>query len=114
MNGNTGYRRLAAEFGPEARFEVRPEPAAPFRALAEDKLERLKERLLRERLNEPAGARYHGHFRRAANDAAALAWINPYPLLVFPGLFEEKAAAAVRHAHRQVIVRQRSLELLAA
>jgi len=29
------------------------------------------------------------------NEAAALAWITPYPALVFPGLFEEKAEAAL-------------------
>jgi len=39
--------------------------------------------------------------RHAANEAAALAWAALYPLLVFPVLFEEKTATAVRHAERQ-------------
>lgn len=32
--------------------------------------------------------------RRAANEAAALALVTPFPLLVFPGLFQEKADKA--------------------
>jgi hypothetical protein len=52
--------------------------------------------------------------RRAANDAAALAWDTLYPLLVFPVLFEEKIEAALRHATRQACIRERSRELLAA
>jgi hypothetical protein len=51
--------------------------------------------------------------RRAANDAAALAWATLYPLLVFPVLFEEKIAAALRQAERQARIFKRSRELLA-
>ena len=51
--------------------------------------------------------------RRAANEAAALAWVTPYPLLFFPVLFEEKANAELRVALRQQQIRQRSGELLA-
>ena len=48
-----------------------------------------------------------------ANEAAAVAWVTAYPLLVFPGLFEEKAVVAMAHAARQDWVFQRSRELLA-
>ena len=51
--------------------------------------------------------------RSAANEAAALAWVTPYPLLVFPTLFEEKAAFAVKLAEKQEEVLDRSRELLA-
>jgi hypothetical protein len=51
--------------------------------------------------------------RRAANDAAALAWATLYPLLVFPVLFEEQTRAALRQAERQARIFESSRELLA-
>ena len=109
---NANYRRVPARFAPETRFEVRPAPPAPFRATQENELERLKNRLLREYLDEAAEPRINANVRRAANEAAALAWVSPYPLLVFPDLFAEKAAAALHQADRQRTIRQRSLQLL--
>jgi hypothetical protein len=50
--------------------------------------------------------------RRAANEAAALAWFTPFPLLFFPALLEEKARAALRQGARQRCVRNRSETLL--
>jgi hypothetical protein len=111
---NANYRRVPTRFGPEARFELRPAPPAPFRAAHENEFERLKERLLAERLDGIWDADLNSHLRWAANEAAALAWVTPYPLLVFPTLFEEKTAAALRRAERQVAIRERSRELLAA
>jgi hypothetical protein len=105
--------RLVPEFGPEARFEVRPAAVAPFRALYETAFERLKQELLEERLGEVWKAEQNSWVRRAANEAAALAWVTPYPLLVFPGLFEEKANAALVYAERQEQVRGASHDLLA-
>lgn len=110
MNAND--RRVPTRFGPETRFEVRPVPPAPFRALNEDGLERLKGRLLREVLWEAGAPKFAEGLRHAANEAAALAWVTPYPLLVFPGLFEEKAGAALLRVKRQERVRLRSQELL--
>ena|ERR1043166_8648203 len=106
------YKRVVTRFGPETRFEVKPVPAAPFRALQESHFERLKSRLLAEELTavwEPTG---NSWVRRAANEAAALAWVTSYPLLVFPLLFQEKAAEALRFAEQQESVRERSLGLL--
>ena len=105
--------RLVPEFGPEARFEVRPAEVAPFRAVYETAFERLKQELLEERLGEVWKAEQNSWLRRAANEAAALAWVTPYPLLVFPALFEEKANAAVLYAERQEQVRGASRDLLA-
>ena len=110
---NADYRRVPTEFGPETRFEVEPTPAAPFRAVQENYFERLKSRLLAERLEQTWEPEVNSQLRRAANEAAALAWVTPYPLLVFPTLFEEKAEAAARFAERQAQVLQRSRELLA-
>ena len=112
MNMNANYRRVPTRFEPETGFEVRLAPPAPFRAWQEAQLERLKTRLLAERLAVGWEPQSDGQLRRAANEAAALAWVTPYPLLVFPVLFEEKAAAALLQAERQEQIRQSSRELL--
>ena len=109
----TNYKRVPTRFAPETRFEIKAEPAAPFRALQESEFEKLKLQLLEERLAEQPDAALNSYLRRAANEAASLAWVTAYPLLVFPTLFEEKANAASAQAQRQERVRQRSLELLA-
>jgi hypothetical protein len=110
----TNYRRVLTQFGPETRFEVTPAPPAPFRATQETGLEQLKKRLLSRWLNGLTEPELNAYVRRAANEAAALAWVTPYPLLMFPALFEEKAQTALLQAERQANVRQRSSRLLAA
>lgn len=107
-------RRLNTEFGPETRFEVRPVPPAPFRAVLEDEFERLNARLLRERLVDPRTARLGGELRRAANEAAGLAWATAFPLLFFPALFEEKVRTALKRAARQEAIRLETRDLVAA
>jgi len=109
---NANYKRVRARFGPETRFEVKPGPAAPFRAALESEFAKLKNGLLLTRLDETPGAELNSRLRRAANEAAALAWVTPFPLLVFPVLFEEKAQAALLQAARQEEVRERSRALL--
>lgn len=106
-------RVLRTKFGPETRFEVNPLPAAPFRAGYEDELEQLKNRLLAEKLGEAWGMDENSQVRRAANEAAALAWLTKYPLLVFPILFEEKVDSGLARAEQQDRVRRISRELLA-
>jgi hypothetical protein len=104
--------RVPTEFGPETRFELRPMPPVPFRTTRETEFERLKTRLLAKQL---AGTKpeLNAPLRRAANEAAALAWVTFYPLLVFPLLFEEKTAVALRQAQRQARIYADSRELLA-
>jgi hypothetical protein len=109
---NANYRRVPTKFAPETRFEVKPVPPATFRATQETELERLKNRLLLQILND-ANPEFNGYVRHAANEAAALAWVTPFPLLVFPELFEEKTEIALLQAEKQISVRERSLELLA-
>ncbi|HEV2327186.1 MAG TPA: hypothetical protein VGY56_00175 [Verrucomicrobiae bacterium] len=108
---NTKKIALEAEFGAETRFEL--QPVDTFRAIHENEFERLKARLLAIRQQE-AGAKWEAPLRDAANEAAALAWTTPAPLLVFPVLFEEKAAAAVLQNRRQARILKKSRELLAA
>jgi len=113
-NMNAEYRSVPTRFGPETGFEVKPVPPAPFRARQENELERLKARLLSERLEALGDPEVGGQLRRAANEAAALAWVTRYPVLFFPVLFEEKTETALLRAERQEQVLQRSRGLLAA
>jgi hypothetical protein len=111
---NTNETKVRATFAPETRFEVQASPPAPFRATHETEFEQLKERLLNEQLGANPDPALNAPLRRAANEAAALAWISFYPLLVFPSLFEEKTKLALRHAKRQARILDVNRELLAA
>ena len=111
---NTEKNRVNAEFAPEIRFAVRTTNTAPFRAALENDFERLKHRLLARQLETLERPELNTTIRRAANEAAALAWVTFYPLLVFPALFEEKTAAAVRQAERQARIYAHSREIYAA
>jgi hypothetical protein len=104
--------KLAARFRAETRFAVTPTAAVPFRGTQETALDRLKGRLLQQLLTETTDADYYAPLRRAANDAASLAWLTPYPLLFFPALLEEKAQTARRQETKQKQVRRRSPRLL--
>jgi hypothetical protein len=104
---------VPTEFSPETRFELRPAPPAPFRATQETEFERLKDLLLAQKLATAAKPGLNPLLRRAANEAAAIAWVTQFPLLVFPVLFEEKTAIAVRQAERQARVYVDSRELIA-
>lgn len=110
MNRN----RVLTVFGPETRFEVTPVPPAPFRAVLENEFERLNNRLLREGLARAATAREGAELRRAANEAAGLAWETGMPLLFFPALFEEKVRLAMRRTRRQLAILAETRELIAA
>ena len=112
-NMNPTERRGPPRFGPESRFDLRPAPVAPFRATEENELERLKNRLLRNELARATVPELNARLRRAANEAAALAWFTAVPLLIFPALFEEKARTVFSQAARQYKIRERSRELLA-
>ena len=102
-------KRVPTEFAPETRFAVNPVPAAPFRYTAETELERLKDLLLREWLNAAPDPALYAPLRRASNEATALAWTTPYPLLVLPELFREKAEAAKRYTRKQAALIKRCL-----
>ena len=110
---NKNQTRAPTRFVPETRFELRPAPPAPFRATRENEFERLKNQLLAQQLAEIPAPELNTPLRHAANEAAALAWVTLYPLLVFPVLFEEKTATAVRQAKRQARIFKNSRERLA-
>ena len=104
---------LPTRFEPETRFDVPPASPVPFRGTRETELEQLKNRLLRQALESTAEAQFYAPLRRAANEAAAMAWMTPFPLLFLPALFEEKMAAARRQFDRAQAVRVRSRRILA-
>jgi hypothetical protein len=110
---NANYRKVVTDFGPETRFTVTPFPAAPFRATVETAFERLKNQLLLERLKQLADPKLNSQVRRIANEAAELAWVTAYPLLVFPGLFQEKTDSVLDGADQHDITSYRA-ELLGA
>jgi hypothetical protein len=112
QNMNKNQTRVATRFAPETRFELQAGPPLPFRATQENEFERLKSRLLTTQLAGLAKPELNTPLRRAANEAAALAWVTYYPLLVFPVLFEEKAATAVHRTERQARIYAASRELL--
>jgi hypothetical protein len=71
-------------------------------------LDELKARLLRQLLAPVVESELNTALKRAANEAASVAWFTPFPLLFFPTLLEEKAANARRQRERQREIRQRS------
>src|SRR5437763_830662 len=111
---NTTYRKVPTRFSRPTRFAVQPTQVAPFRAVKEARFEQLKRRLLLTKLDQLPDTRTNAQLRRAANDAAALAWLTPYPTLLFPVLFDEKARTGLDYARRQRRVRERSPRFLAA
>jgi len=100
---------LRARFAREVRFGVK---TTPSRWQETSELELLKQRLLQQLLEETMDAEENLLLRRAANDAAALAWSTAHPVLLFPELFREKAQAARLQRERQGRIRRRSRILL--
>ena len=105
-------QRVPTRFAPETRFELAPQFAQPFRAVQETEFEKLKGRLLRRLLDDAVQPELNAPLRRAANDAAALAWTTAFPLLFFPLLLEEKARRARLQLQKQTQVRLRSETIL--
>ncbi len=87
MNKNKTF--VPTKFGAETRFELRATPPAPFRATQETEFERLKNQLLAAQL-VAASPELNVPLRRAANDAAALAWATVFPLAGVPGAVRGK------------------------
>jgi hypothetical protein len=99
--------QLPVRFASPTAFSVSM-PAAPSGSLDNGALERFKCRLLEPILENRCGQTLESMMRHAANEAAALAWTTPFPLLVLPGLLEEKVNAVWRRELRQRHVYSRS------
>lgn len=105
--GRTAFR-VPTQFGPEVEFELTPVAQAQARQKVQTEFAALQERLLTASLRSLASGRLRASMRSAATEAAAIAWSTPYPLLVMPLLFEEKAGAARSRTRRQRQIRARS------
>jgi hypothetical protein len=103
---------IAAEFEPASRLDLGPGSAGRFQASVIAALEELKQRLLLETARARSDSATFSCLRRAAEEAASLAWTTPFPLLVLPELFAEKASEACSRSQRQRDIRQRSLGLI--
>ena len=108
----TKRKTLWTRFDPGARFDVSSVAAVPFRGTGETELEQFKHQLLQSALREAPGPELYAPLRRAANEAAAAAWMTPFPMLVLPVLFDEKSASARRSFERAQSVRARSQRIL--
>jgi hypothetical protein len=101
---------LQTRFWRETCFEVCPIITAPFRGPLETRLEELKLHLLDNELRGTRNAELYSKLSWAAQEAASLAWMTPFPLLVLPELFREKIGAARKHwAKQQRILRDRQM-----
>ncbi|MGE4182584.1 MAG: hypothetical protein AB7J34_22390 [Limisphaerales bacterium] len=95
------------------RLGRRPSRVLPLNRSPQDRaLARLRGRLLRPLLAGTNNPRLQAGFRRAASEAESLAWLTPFPLLVLPGLLEEKIRHARLYAIRQAEVHESSPEWL--
>jgi len=109
----TRNNTVPMEFGPNTRFVPPIVTAVPnYRGTVEVELEKLKERLLATELARTLSLDANVLLRRAANEAVALVWLTPYPLLLLPVLFDEKARAARKAVSRQALIRERNSDLL--
>ena len=72
----------------------------------------MKDELLNELLEETETLDLHPRFKQAANEAAGLAWMTEFPLLVYPELFEEiaKRERARQNRQRQILAQTEHLQ----
>lgn len=97
--------KLIPTFGVDTHFDVAPIPPAPFRALQNTEFDRLKTRLLTEELEQRPDPSLVTPVRQAVNEAAGVAWLTQFPLLVFPTLAGELVTQAARRECKQRQVR---------
>jgi len=117
--------KLPARFGRERSFRLKLKPASTVRGYrermakvanetapaptltnlargtTENELDRLTSRLMRPILEQANDLALLDSLRRAANEAAAEAWLTPFPLLFLPALLEEKTNKASSQVARQ-------------
>jgi len=95
--------RKATEDGGEASAVS---SSVPTRGPIELQLNQLKEHLLSRRIRLVTDLKLAESLSWAANEAAALAWFTHCPMLVLPGLLEEKIAVALQWGEKQARLRR--------
>ena len=106
------YEKLKSRFEPDPRVGLDHEIIVPSKERLDARLEAFKNRLLKRFLDEAPAVAFRAPLRRAANEAAALVWLTPYPLLLLPALMEEKARIACEQATLQKQIKLRSQEMI--
>lgn len=99
---------VPANFAPPVAFEVDPEPPLPNPEEAKEQFVELRERLVSEALASTPVLNLKRFVQLAGDEAAALAVAAGFPLLTFPGLFNELVQKVRLHQKRQEEVRLRS------
>ena len=110
----TAVNTLPAEFAPEVKFEVRPNPFRTEKMLEIARLEQLKLKLVAEWMRKTRNPETYSTIRQAANEAVSLAWLSGLPLLMLPELLHEKVGTALNRQARQKQILLRSSHLLRA
>lgn len=109
MKTNLAKKKVPARFRRETYFEIAPRFDSLAASDAErGKFEKLKSTLLKPVLDDTLSPALRKQLRLAANEAAAVAWTTPFPLLVLPVLLEEKAEEVQEYVRRQEQVQQAS------
>ena len=106
------YNLRPTEVAPLNRFDEGAAPTAPTRGDTENELEQFKDRLFAQLALGNAPDTLRTTLRQAADEAAALVWLTPYPLLLLPALLEEKTQVARQKVALQARIRRQSSELL--
>ena len=101
----TDTNMMLADVRLESYFEENPLPSMAQRGMIEAQLDQLKDQLLEPVLNSIQSAAVVQELRKAANEAAALAWFTVCPTLVLPTLLEEKVSSALQWCARQERIR---------
>lgn len=101
-------RKIQAYFDPDTEFEAPLLEGEPLKQTFAG----LQKTLVTEALGETETLALHTPLKQAANEAAGLAWITGFPLLVFPVLFTEKAERARRQENKARRIKALSAELL--
>ena len=101
-------RRIPTYFDPETEFETPLLEGEPLKQTFAG----LQDTLVNEALDNAETLALHGPLKQAANEAAGLAWTTPFPLLVFPTLFTEKALGARKREERAQRIKARTENLL--
>src|SRR2546427_390010 len=105
-------QNIKAEFDPASQLDSNLVSAGRLKAGGIGALQELKQRLVQETASARSDPATLSWLWRAAEEAASMAWTTPFPLLVLPELFAEKAAEACLRSQRQRDIRQRSLGLI--
>jgi hypothetical protein len=112
MMMKTYHGQVSAKAGRDTDFDIQARSAVP-RAVLDVEFGKLKNRLLSLEAARVGTFEQARMLRLAATDAAGLAWLTPFPLLVLPQLFEETVEAARKREALQEDIRQRSQVIVA-